>query len=298
MTALFSGVGAQAAQRLGLRGSTVHLDSTRFHADGEYAYDAQDGVIEIVPGYSRDHRPELNQAVLNLVVEQRAGLPLLMEPLSGNACDKVSFGELIERHIDQLNTEHGVDYWVADSALYTRENLKTLSAHQGKWISRVPETIALAQEARDGVDAPMQPLAKGYWYRPVEIEYGGVAQRWRVILSGTGDEARRSGDCPAVSAQWREGTQSLREANELDTDRLPDAEVWAQYQAQQQAERGFRFLKDPRFQANTLFLKSPKRVMALLMVMTVCLVVYAALEYRVRTALSEQRRTVADQNPL
>ena len=35
--------------------------------------------------------------------------------------------------------------------------------------------------------------------------------------------------------------------------------------------------------------------MALLMVMTVCLLVYAALEYRIRTVLKEQEATFPDQ---
>jgi transposase len=48
---------------------------------------------------------------------------------------------------------------------------------------------------------------------------------------------------------------------------------------QQKVERGFRFLKDPWFMANTLFLKSPKRIMALVMIMTLCLLIYGALEY-------------------
>ncbi|MFO1352670.1 MAG: hypothetical protein U1F68_19150 [Gammaproteobacteria bacterium] len=55
---------------------------------------------------------------------------------------------------------------------------------------------------------------------------------------------------------WRRATFILA-TNELDTQRLPDAAVLEQYKQQQQAERGFRFLKDPRFQAHTLFLKSP-----------------------------------------
>ena len=41
-------------------------------------------------------------------------------------------------------------------------------------------------------------------------------------------------------------------------------------------ERGFRFLKDPMFLASTLFLKKAQRIMALLFVMTLCLLVYAA----------------------
>jgi transposase len=48
------------------------------------------------------------------------------------------------------------------------------------------------------------------------------------------------------------------------------------YKGQVQSERGCRFLKDPQFCASSLSLKKPERVMALLMVMTVCLLVYAA----------------------
>jgi hypothetical protein len=52
-------------------------------------------------------------------------------------------------------------------------------------------------------------------------------------------------------------------------------------------ERGFRFRKDPQFLAASLYLKKPERIMALLMVMTVCLLGYAALEYRIRQALQQ-----------
>ena len=61
------------------------------------------------------------------------------------------------------------------------------------------------------------------------------------------------------------------------------------------AERGFRFLKDPRFLAASLYLKKPARIMALLMVMTIYLLVYAALEYRIRQALQVQQGTFPDQ---
>jgi transposase len=47
----------------------------------------------------------------------------------------------------------------------------------------------------------------------------------------------------------------------------------------------YRFLKDRRFMAAALYLKKPERMMALLIVMTVCWLLYAALEYRLRKAL-------------
>jgi transposase len=44
------------------------------------------------------------------------------------------------------------------------------------------------------------------------------------------------------------------------------------------------------FLASTLFLKKVERIMALLMVMTVCLLVYAALEHRIRKTLKQRTR--------
>jgi transposase len=83
--------------------------------------------------------------------------------------------------------------------------------------------------------------------------------------------------------------------NALDEGQLSPQAVLDGYKGQAQAERGFRFLKDPQFLASSLYLKKPQRIMALLMAMTVCLLVYAALEYRIRTALQEHGATFPDQ---
>jgi transposase len=58
--------------------------------------------------------------------------------------------------------------------------------------------------------------------------------------------------------------------NARDDTQLSPAALLAGYTGQQHAERGFRFLKDPQFLASSLDLKTPERIMALLMVMTVC----------------------------
>jgi transposase len=81
----------------------------------------------------------------------------------------------------------------------------------------------------------------------------------------------------------------------LDSQALPDDELLSAYKDQQKVERGFRFLKDPLFMASTLYLKSPKRIMALMMVMTLCLRVYAALEYRIRQSLQQHHQTFPHQ---
>ncbi|KER03199.1 IS1634 family transposase [Photorhabdus temperata] len=72
-----------------------------------------------------------------------------------------------------------------------------------------------------------------------------------------------------------------------DEGRLDMAALLANYKAQQKVERGFRFLKSPEFLTSAIFLKKPERIEALLMVMTCCLMVYAALEHKIRHELKQ-----------
>lgn len=84
--------------------------------------------------------------------------------------------------------------------------------------------------------------------------------------------------------------------NELDTERLSDSAMLAGYKAQgHSVERGFRFLKDPMFFADSLFLKSPARIMAMIMVMGLSLLVYALAERELRRQLEAQNETIPDQ---
>ena len=83
--------------------------------------------------------------------------------------------------------------------------------------------------------------------------------------------------------------------NQLDEEALPPQAVLDGYKGQVHTERGFRFLKDPLFLASSLFLKRPQRIMALMMVMTLCLLVYAALQVRIRRQLQAEHQTFPDQ---
>jgi hypothetical protein len=86
----------------------------------------------------------------------------------------------------------------------------------------------------------------------------------------------------------------LLATNELDAAQLMPQQLLAGDKGQVQAERSFRFLKDPNFLASSLYLKKPERIMALLMVVTVCWLGYAALEYRIRQVLSVHEATFPD----
>ena len=83
--------------------------------------------------------------------------------------------------------------------------------------------------------------------------------------------------------------------NQLDTIKLGNEAFFKTYKGQSKVEKGFRFLKDPQFIASTLFVKKPERVEALLFIMTLCLTVYAAIEYRIRQKLQAQNETLPNQ---
>jgi transposase len=121
---------------------------------------------------------------------------------------------------------------------------------------------------------------------------GPGAQPEQIVYHITGALASRLTDRRARIDQQ---SCFILATNELDEAQLPAPAVLDGYKGQVYAERGFRFLKDPQFLASSLYLKKPERIMALLMVMTVCLLVYAALEYRIRRALQEHGATFPDQ---
>lgn len=84
--------------------------------------------------------------------------------------------------------------------------------------------------------------------------------------------------------------------NQMDKSKLSNKDLLAVYKVQgSSVERGFRFLKDPQFFADSLFLKNPNRIMALLMVMTLALLVYSLAERKIRTQFEKMELTIPDQ---
>ena len=65
-----------------------------------------------------------------------------------------------------------------------------------------------------------------------------------------------------------------------------------QYKNQQSCERGFRFLKDPLFLTSNVFVKNPKRIETMGMLMGLCLLVYNIGQRMVRKELVTQGKKV------
>lgn len=82
----FTTLALKAVKTLGIQVHSLHLDSSSFHVDGDDESDFQQGeqAVRLVPGYSRDHRLDLNQEILHHITSNQGNLPLYMSVVNGN----------------------------------------------------------------------------------------------------------------------------------------------------------------------------------------------------------------------
>ncbi len=133
----------KVVKHLNLPCDALNLDGTSIHVDGRYNSDREEddedlNSIRLCKGYSRDHRPDLNQAILLLMTENKAGIPLFMKAVSGNVTDKTSFKLVVFEHLNSFKAALESRYFVGDAALYTSETVKELDQLDQWFISRVP----------------------------------------------------------------------------------------------------------------------------------------------------------------
>ena len=378
VTEVFYKVAGHTMQVYGIQSKFVHLDSSSFHLHG--AYDRQESDQEAVTinyGYSKDHRPDLKQVVVQLITSYKSALPIWFEALSGNSNDKKTFKATVKAYCKQLSGSER-SYMVMDSAGFSAATLKVSQEQDVYWLMRVPETLAQAKQmVKDTLEAEMSEIEPGYKSKEVECEYAGIKQRWLIVSSEAAQvrelktlakaqakdlEIAQKGwrkiegqtfNCAADAEQslaqfnkkWkyhqataqanpitqyaRRGRPSAEDqkevvgynlqgsvesnttavddakrtlgrfiiaTNELDASRLSAAAMLENYTDQGiSVERGFRFLKDPLFFANSLFLKKPERIMALLMIMGLALLVYSLAERKLREALKTMNATIPNQ---
>jgi len=382
LTPLFACISSQAMKKLEIIPSFGHLDSTTFSVFGVYNSDQElvEGEIQIKKGYSRDHRPDLNQVGLALISEQQAGIPFLMKPLSGNSNDNKEFREIIHSFAQNLRDVEGVETFVADSALYSKETIELMHENEVKFVTRAPASVARVGELIELGSTggrTLTDLGDGYEYFEDEMTLSGIDLRLLVIRSEKGaqrsegslkrrilkesfsqvkalsklkkrefaceEDTQRAieqfslenewidlkqcdvggravwakpgrpadDDCPEDFHYMVEGPalmnvntyqRELRKkgwfvlvTNQMDREIWPAHRILESYKSQNVVERGFRFLKSPEFLASRLFIKSPRRIEALLMIMTLCLLVYSALEYKIREAMKDEEPFFPDQ---
>ncbi len=378
-TSLFSEIAFNIATKYHLIGQSAKLDTTSIKLFGEYCeVIEEDGKPPPQPamGYSKDHRPDLKQVVMSLMVSGPGSIPLWFEGLDGNSQDKKSFHETIDRvRTFQQSLKNSPSFlWVADSALYHQGKLKDTLI---RFLTRIPATLKkvknYCQQDKENFDwSPLAPGYQGCWVDSNNPQ----KERWLLIQSeqsaklqtitllrrieksltqakidakklsaihfGCEADARKAAERFEKSLQYHQITQMITPVYghdkqgrpkrgekatlnhyqvviELDKNDIKckpyenklgrfilgtnetEASLTAElmlstYKEEQDVERGFRFIKDPCFQLNTIFLKKPERIEALMMIMTLCLMIYNLGQHQVREQLKVEKETLPNQN--
>ncbi|MCC5791462.1 MAG: IS1634 family transposase [Legionellaceae bacterium] len=94
-------------------------------------------------------------------------------------------------------------------------------------------------------------------------------------------EACLASDLDKINQHRQSLGRFLLATNQLDTVILSDADILKQYKEQSSVEAGFKFIKNDSFELDSFYLKTPARIGALMMVMTLCLMVYNFAQYQI-----------------
>ncbi len=160
-----------------------HLHTTSFSLTGEYVPEADEHAITITHGYSKDHRPDVTQAVLELIVSQDGGVPFVSKSWDGHTSDTPVFQERAAALIATFQRSLAPRYLVADAKLYHQDHAAHLS--QLGFITRIPHTLKVFSPVMT------QALQWDMWqwldettrYQHLELCYYRMAQRWLVVSS-------------------------------------------------------------------------------------------------------------------
>jgi len=247
ITEIFTTIALSAAQKFEINTDTSHLDSSSFHVHGKYEqelpsvsfsletdssqldnssinHQTSPIPIEITYGYSRDHRPDLKQFILDLICSGDGDVPLFLRVASGNESDNSIFASICQDFKNKLNLD---SLMVADSALYTAPNLEMLT--NLRWLTRVPLSLKQAQQLVSQLNESEfhDSAVTGYRWSEHKSNYGGITQRWLVVESSLRREADQRKLEKKLKKAESEGHKKLRELSNIefacDTDALSAA---------------------------------------------------------------------------
>lgn len=155
------------------------------------------------------------------------------------------------------------------------------------------DALKALEEIRKGcklhtIEAQVVPLSK-------HAGRGKPKKGAQKVIVGYKVETSLKKDTTKIADALNKKGRFILATNELDKVLYKDDQILEEYKEQQNVEGGFRFLKDPWFMVDSIFLKLPKRIEALMMVMTLCLMIYNIGQYKLREHLKKHQTTLPNQ---
>lgn len=157
------------------------LDTTRFALTGAYVPDSDEQAMTLTPGSAKDHRPDLTQAVWELMVSPDGGGPFVRQSGEGHTSETKMLQERAAALLATFPSAPTPRDVGADANLYNADHAANL--HTLGFLTRMPHRLNLVSQ----VIAPAlrgdtgQRLDAFTRYQRVAVCHDGRAQRWLVV---------------------------------------------------------------------------------------------------------------------
>jgi len=205
---LFAETSAKICKAEGVDTKFNSLDTTAFALTGDYNADSDEHTIEITHGYSKDHRPDLKQAVLEIMCSHDGGIPVISKAWNGNASDTKIFRERAKALTDSFKAAEGPHYLIADSKLYDAETIEK-GLGSIPFITLIPGTLKLENTTiNSALQNPLRewtPLDEKHRFQTFDIVHNDLQQRWMVVHS----EERQNKAEKSVSAKFEKEREKI-----------------------------------------------------------------------------------------
>lgn len=199
--------------------------------------------------------------------------------------------------------------WVViESAHAAKRELKTFQRQLDKKAQTLTKTLwhlgnqvfqckSDAQKALKAVIKSLKYHQVHYEILPVESYSckGRPKAEAQKIITGYQIQACLATQLDAVRAKRDTLGRFILATNQYDYSLLDNHSILKQYKEQSVVESGFKFLKKDAFELDSFFLKTPERISALMMIMTLCLMVYNFAQAHLRECLKECDETLPNQ---
>jgi transposase len=204
--------------------------------------------------------------------------------------NKITYGDIEQRWL----VVQSQDRKKSDLKKLSKRIEKALTNTQTKLKNLSQEKFACAADARK----ELTKISKEFKYHQVEnievieknpnIKEENQSKYYQILATVAENK-------DAIEQEISSAGRFIIATNVLSEKELSKEKMLSEYKAQQSCERGFSFLKNPLFLADSIFLKSPERIEALAMIMGLCLLVYTLAQREIRAALKSLNYTVKNQ---
>lgn len=197
------------------------------------------------------------------------------------------------KYMEIIENYHGIPqrWLIVESEKRKESDLEKLAKNIEKELTKIEKQIQklFSKEKRENNDKEkeIKLLSKKWKYNElVKINYDKKQQKYEVKF--VKNEL-------IIELEKRKCGRFIIATNVMDEQKLSSLEMLKQYKNQQSCERGFRFLKDPLLLTKSVYVKSPKRVEVMAILMGLCLLVYNIGQRMIRQELKKRGEKIRNQ---